>query len=422
VVPPNGRPLGDGSGTGLAERWLAVDVAAGAAWDIGVTGTAVESGEDVLALGVTTPDDALPLDIRFWHLEADDEVRRVVPRSVPGPEAGSWLYLPDASDQTAVDGWPAGTYQVDVLLGPRIVRLVTIVPSGAPAHARDPEVGDPPALVEQLIGFDPGPFAMTPRRPVAITVVPHAPLTERQAWLGPATGDLEIAALGRVAADPISGLGLTFEPGEELVSAHLERVAPLVADPDVQTIPLPPIPTIDGSRRSGVLLEHGDLRALATGLYHLSAETVLGSGESRSRTWTIEIAPSTAPPGQPLIRMARWVPLMSDLDRLAGEPLVSGRDRTGDDGTCGGSARIRTTDELFGVIEPPGFVVGDIRLRPLRALRADDLPIRVAPNVADGLTLVAVPGGGLAATRYELTVTSTSPAAPESFEYTVCVG
>ena len=428
VVPGGLTPTGDGSGAGLIERWLAIDVGAGAAWDAGVTGTAVEPGDDVLALGVTTPENSMPLDIRFWRLESDSALRRVVPRPVRGREAGSWLFLPDPREATSLDTWPAGTYRIDVLLGSRIVRLITIVPGDTPVgRGRAPEVGEPPDLVDQLRSFAAGPFAVTPRRPLPIEVSSHDQLDERLAWLGPATGRLEISAIGRVAADPVTGIGVLLKPDEHLVSANLGLVAPRNTEaPDVRIFPLPPVPRSDSERAEGIIIEHADLRPLEPGSYALTESTRLVSGAERTQTWNIEIVPSTPPPppGNPLASMARWVPLMSDPDHLAGEPLVSERDlgQPDGDGTCGGSANIGTGDELFGIVEPPGFEVGQIRLFAMDMVRSSDVPIRVAPNVIDGLTLVAVPHGGLVAGQYQLIVYSTSPAAPETFLYTVCVG
>jgi hypothetical protein len=423
VVPSNGEPTGDGSGRGLAERWLAINVDAGAAWDVGVTGTAVEAGDDVVALGVTTPDDALPLDVRFWRLEEGGGIRRIVARPVPGLEAGSWLFLPALNAATVLGTWPAGTYRIDVLLGSRIVRLLTIVPSGVTAVSGEaPKPAEPADPLAGLRSFGAGPFAATPRGVIAISASPHEPLDERTAWLGPATGQVEIAAVGQVAADDVTSLGLLLEPGDEFMAADLERIAPVAEKTELFALGLP---AEDALGEFAILLERPDLSPFETGLYLMTVTSKPASGKERTQTWNLEIVPSTIPPppGMPLTRMARWVPLMTDLDRLAGEPLVSERDlgNAHGDGTCGGSAHIGTSDELFGIVEPPGFVVGQIRLFALDALRAVDLPVRFAPNAANGLTLVALPRGGLAARLYQLIVKSTSPAAPEGFLYAVCV-
>jgi hypothetical protein len=172
-----------------------------------------------------------------------------------------------------------------------------------------------------------------------------------------------------------------------------------------------------------VLLEFDGPQTLEPGLYHLATETKLAAGGTRADTWNIELVPSTPlpPPGMPLTRMARWVPLMSDLDQLAGEPLVSSRDMIGEGGTCGESAHIGTSDEVFGLIVDPGTVVRHVRMLPTDVLIAADTRIRVAQNVVDGLTIVALPYGGLGARRYQLIVDTVSAFGPERLGYVVCV-
>ena len=426
VVPAGLHPAGDGTGLGLSERWQAIDVGSGSAGDLATADTAIETGDDVVALGVTTPNDALPLDVRFWRLEAGDVVQRILPRPVPGREAGSWLWLPDPHEATARGTWPAGTYRIDVLLGSRIVRLATIVPTGVSALPRGvAAAAEPINLVDQLRSFAAGPFAFTPQVAIPIDVVPRDPLDERTAWLGPASGQLDSAALGRVTVDRVTALGLLLKPGERFVSADLVRVVPIADKPDVQTVLLPPVPRSDGELATAVLFEYGDLRPLESGLYHLTETVLLATGDGQTQTWNLEIIPSAAlpPPGVPLVRMARWVTLMSDLDMLAGEPLVSDHDLGSGDavGTCGGSAHVSVGDGLFGLIEPPGTIVQSVRMYPTDAVRFADLRIRTALNAVDGLSIVAIPSGVLKNDTYELIVDRLSAAGPDRALYTVCV-
>jgi hypothetical protein len=428
VVPATREPRGDGTDSGLAERWLPVDVDSGAAWDSSVTGVAVEPGDEVVALGLTTPDDEMPLDVRFWRFEPGVTTRRIVPRPLAGPEAGSWLFLPDLRETTVLGTWPAGTYRIDVLLGQRIVRLVTVVPpgvaAGVPRATAQPVL--PANLVDQVGAFNAGPFAVAPGGAFPLLGDAGDPLDERAAWLGPATGQLEIAAVSQIATDPVSAIGLLLDPGEQLTDAVLDRVRPTGEGPGLRVVPLPPVPMQGGGdRTSAVIIEHTDLRAVETGFYHLTATATFPDASPNTRTWNLEIVPATPPPppGRPLVRMTRWVPLMADIDQLADEPLVSERDLglADGDGTCGGSAHIGPDDGLFGIVEPRGFVTGRVRMVPLGDTASSDVAIRVAPNVVDGLTIVAVPSGGLAAGEYRLSVASTSAAAPENFTYTVCV-
>ena len=425
VVPQGGAPSGDGTGSGLAERFQAIKVgdgADGAALDAGAAGIAARAGDDVIGLGVTTPDDAMPLDVRFWRLEPGDVVRRIVPRPIFGREAGSWLWLPDPREATIRGTWPAGTYRIDVLLGPRIVRVVTVVPTGVPALPRGaPAVAEPSNLVDQLRSFAAGPFAFTPQVAIPIDVIPHDLLDERLAWLGPATGQTETAAVGRVTVEPVTAFGLLLKPGEQFWSAKLERVAPVADKPDVQIVPLPPIPRSDGGRATGFIFEYADLRPLEPGLYHLSVIATLASGVDRTQTWNLEIVPSAAPPppGVPLVRMARWVSLMNDPGRLSADPVVFDHDI--DSGICS-SGQFTTLDGLYGIVEPPGTAVLRVRLIALTGQFQPDIIARIAPNAVDGLTLMAVPDGGLLAGDYQLDIDTTSVAGPERHVHTVCVG
>jgi hypothetical protein len=399
-----------------------MDVGDGAALGVGAAGTAIQAGDDVIGLGVTTPDDAMPLDVRFWRLEPGDIVRRIVPRPVLGREAGSWLWLPDPHEATIRGTWPAGTYRIDVLLGPRIVRLVTVVPTGVPALPPGvPAVAEPSNLVDQLRSFAAGPFAFTPQIALPIDVVPHDPLDERLAWLGPAAGQAETAAVGRVTVNAVTALGILLKPGEQFVSANLERVTPVAETPDVRIFPLPPIPRSDGGSATAVIFEYADLRPLEAGLYHLTETATLASGVDRTQTWNLDIVPSAAPPppGVPLVRMARWVSLMNDPGRLSADPVVF--DQHVDDGVCS-SGQFTQIDGLYGIVEPPGTAVSRIRMIALAGQFQPDVVARIAPNVVDGLTLLAVPDGGLLGGEYQLDIDTTSVAGPERHVHPVCVG
>jgi hypothetical protein len=425
VVPADGLPLGNRFGTGLVERWLRIDVSPGARFSAPLTGTVVQPGDAVMALGVTTPNDAMPLDVRFWRLEPPVAPRRVVAVPVPGPEAGSWLWLPDPTDATSLGSWPSGTYSIDVLLGPTVVRFATSIPPGAPPPARGvPEVGEPPNLISRLQSFVPGPFAVTPHEPIAIAVTAHEGLDERLAWLGAATGRLDIAAVGRVAADPVTGLGVLFAPGETFLAAKLELVGSSGDRPPVDTFRLPPVSRADTQIEMAVLIERSGRTPFDSGLYHLSVVSGLPTGD-HLQTWNIEIVPSPPPPtpGTPLVRMTIWIPIMSNPDRLNREPLISDRDlgKPNGDGTCGGSAHIGTSHTMVGLVEPAEISVGRIRLVPLGGPSRSDVPIRYAPNVAAGLTLIAVPSGGLVAGSYQVIVDTTSAAGADSRLYTICV-
>jgi len=131
-----------------------------------------------------------------------------------------------------------------------------------------------------------------------------------------------------------------------------------------------------------------------------------------------------APPRRTLADASRWVPLIANPDRLANQPLVTDRDLggTSGDGTCGGSARITPFDELIGIVDPAGERITGVRLVPIDTISRADVAVRIAPDVAKGLTLVALPSGGIAARQYALIAETKVHPAPAALIYTICVG
>lgn len=132
------------------------------------------------------------------------------------------------------------------------------------------------------------------------------------------------------------------------------------------------------------------------------------------------------------IRVTDWTRLAADADRLEGQPIVTARDLGGTDGdgTCGGAARITPFDELIAISAPPGERVANVRLFAIDTLRRPDVPVRIVPDrpgpldgrPADGLTLVALPRGGIAARQYALITGTIGPTGAGLRIYTVCVG
>jgi hypothetical protein len=127
VVVPAGAERFDVGGPGLAERWMPIDVPAGAVWNLGLRGTPERWGDTVLALGPTTPADVQPVDVRFWRFDDADVRREIAAVPVPTPKGGTHLWLPDPANSTTIGTWPAGVYQIDLVADARTVRMVVIV-------------------------------------------------------------------------------------------------------------------------------------------------------------------------------------------------------------------------------------------------------------------------------------------------------
>ena len=132
------------------------------------------------------------------------------------------------------------------------------------------------------------------------------------------------------------------------------------------------------------------------------------------------------------LRIADWSRLARDADHLANQPIVSSRDLGGSDGdgTCGGTARVTPFDELIAISTSPGERVAGARLFPIDTIRRRDIAIRIVPDrpgpldgrAIDGLTLIALPAGGIEARQYALVADTIDPAGPSTRTWTVCVG
>ena len=131
------------------------------------------------------------------------------------------------------------------------------------------------------------------------------------------------------------------------------------------------------------------------------------------------------------IRVADW-PRLAAAGDLGGQPIVTDRDLGGThgDGTCGGSARVTPFDELIAVAAPTGERIAAVRLFAIDSIRRPDVPTRLRADrpgpldgrALDGLTLVGLPSGGIAARQYALIADTTSATGPGRLIYTICVG
>lgn len=127
VVVPSVTKRFDVDRPGLTERWISIDVAHGAAWNLARGGAVENSGDAVLAIGATLPADVKPLSVRFWRLDEIAAVREITPRPLDSADHAVRLWLPDPADATAIGTWSPGTYRIDVTAEERIVHLVMVV-------------------------------------------------------------------------------------------------------------------------------------------------------------------------------------------------------------------------------------------------------------------------------------------------------
>lgn len=415
-------------GRPLTDQWqeLAVPPATDDAGPVlGVSEGVGTPGHRVVAIEITTPRDSLALDVRFWRLDGAAGARRVLAIPTAGPGAGSWLWQPDPANATPGGGWPDGDYRIDVLLAQRIVHVITRIHAESPPPPRPtPGAASSIPLLQALVTFPPGPFAFGPTSVQSVGVDEGPPLDEREAWLGPATHLGADTRIGRIVGDPLVGVGVLLAPGQKLITTELDRVAPTTDMPTLRSVEIPGIAAYGSDVGPAVTLLPPAGMAFADGLYHLTVAMRDTDGTRRTLTWTLEVAPS-APrilPADPLVQLPYLLTAVGPR-RGADVPIVSDLDLGGGGGgTCGGRTRIRRTDELLGLVVDRAADIRDLRLVPIDTIRRIDVPITYAVAVVDGLSLIAVPHGGIASRQYALLATMGDGATQVERQYTICVG
>jgi hypothetical protein len=410
------------AGSLLAERWSSVDVPAsgepipGAFDGIPLADQLSDVADVAYALGVTAPPDAMPLDIRFWRTSEDRGWVRLLPEAIPGPEPGSWLWRPDPLWATVDGTWPSGTYRVDVLLGPRIVRLEAVLGGTFRADTRAVVPAGLGAPIDQALdGLPPGPFVLTEYGPAWIPLAASGQFDELSAWLAPYLGTGFVApAYGQT----VNGLGVLGEAGAPPEDLVIERISG-VPQPSAVALNVSVVQTGDGSGSAMFGRPLGG-HLFADGLYRITATWPGG----RSEDWEVEVTPGTAPsvPTSPLEALSRWESGRSP--GSTGFPVVTVGPRDGDlavsDG-CPTSTRITATDALLGVVLPPEARLTGVRVLVLGSDRNPDWRFRFEPDAVPGLTVVAVPNGGLPARDYDLVLDLDGPHGPWRVLQRICV-
>lgn len=417
------------SAPAIVDHWQPIDAPPdGDGVQVGSFAVASSAGDEVLALGVTTPANTLALDLRFWRILPDATLRRVIPRPIRGPETGAMLWLPDPRASTAAGGWPGGRYRIDVLLATRIVRVAVDVPEADAAVVTQGPIPVPHDLLTRLARIEPGVFAFNRFEVLPTAAKPATLLDERGSWLVAGSSGVDDPSVGRILGDPIAGLGILLEPGVSFLDASIQQVAPVVTSPSFETEDLG-IRMPDGQTALALVFRRPGGEPWA-GSLALIVDSEDASGATVSQTWNLEIS-STDPPPTPsrtLERLASWTTIATSGGALGGEPLTTDLDlgAPNGDGTCGGTARILSTDTLVGLVTPAGDRIERIRLIP--ELGGADISIATAiPKTVDdgtgagGLSLIALPWAGLSSRPHTLLVDVTAPDGPARLVYTICV-
>ena len=123
---------------GEADRWVATPIGTGRSEPYRIGG----GTERIVALGVTSPAQVTPLDVRIWRPTTDWGWQwldvRPVATDVPGADL---LFWPPATNGDAPGTWPAGRYRIDVLRGSTIERIDIELPGRFRTRARSTSGG-----------------------------------------------------------------------------------------------------------------------------------------------------------------------------------------------------------------------------------------------------------------------------------------
>lgn len=414
IVIRTGGPIFTGQ-PNLVERWAGVPSIVGDRSPSLSALAIAQPDDDVAAIGVTTLDDALPLDVRFWSLPPNGPPQRLAAIPTPGPEAGSWLWLADPAHATDRGTWRAGTYEIEVLLGPSIVRLVVTIPSASVTSIRVPTPFGQPPFATILDRFEPGPFALADGGAQALVGGSPPVADERQAWLGPAAG---LPLVAEVAGRQVTGFGMLFAAGQEPVGVEVrqlgQRRSPIETALNVVAV--------EPGGRQAIIAFPVTGGVFPDGVYRVTVNWTSG-GADRSASWAVEVLPAIQqrPPLSPLDAMSRWVGLLDHPRNGARQPLVFIPDAAGGSDSCSPSTIITGSDPYLGIVVPARVLLTRMRMLPLDVNRSADIAIRLAPDAIPRLTVVALPNGGLPVRDYDVFLTLVSAAGESTIAQRICV-
>ncbi len=304
---------------------------------------------------------------------------------------------------------------IDVLLGPRIVRLVVTIPSASATSNRVSSPGGQPPFETVLQSLELGPFAIADGGARSLVAGSPPVVDEREAWLGAAAG---LPPVAEIAARQVTAFGMLLSPGEEPVSVEVRRLAPGSAPIKTGVNIL----TVEPDQRRAIVAWPAIGSVFHDGAFHVAASWTSGGAE-QTASWAVEVQASIPPSplNAPLDAMSRWIGVLDQPVNHAREPIVFIPDATASSDECSPSTTITGSDSLLGIVVPPQIRVGRVRMVPLDVIRSADIAIRYAPDAIPRLTVVALPPGGLPVRDYDLFLTLDSPSGETRIAQRVCV-
>lgn len=292
----------------------------------------------VRMLGVTTPDDEPPLDIRVWrHVRWTDEPVLVDTTRLRGdPGTGESLLASTDSPFDEDGAWSPGTYRFELLLADRITSIDVVIPG--------PKVSDSTVrwitTVERIEAVNrEARFVVPPEPPFDPTAAPipvgivgsavvalpaglTAPMDAHAAWLGARSGSKPdaLAGMDAFAGADLAAIGVALPPGTDVTSLVATRIGGVLDEVVSRRVVDP-----DGGRVV-VLLPEG-IGGWLPGPYRVDVGWTEPGGSDRSAAYHLELDPGPATATPRLLAAVRgWARHAGEQGIVVGtvEPLEGG--------------------------------------------------------------------------------------------------
>jgi hypothetical protein len=266
------------------EHWSAADASIGAE-----TATLGRLADPVTMLGVTSPREEAPRDVRIWRIHQFDQLEWIDAFPIaPEPSDASLLFIRPGRNGDTLTPWQPGQYRVEVLVADGIHRLWVLVPDASGVvPPPDTWTRDPPAI--EAGASDPsvvriGMFATVDGVGVSLPARQTRPLDDDAAWLDLSDGAKDVVATAYLPR--ASGLGVMLTSHAAVSSATIQRLAPGPFDAPEATGGI----SESQGRTPYVLFRAPAEKTWAPGVYAISVTWSDGAG-AHEGTWHVELRP-----------------------------------------------------------------------------------------------------------------------------------
>jgi len=280
-------------------------------------------------LGVTTPYDEPPLDVRVWRqVRGTDEPVRMPVERLPGDRGTGEGLLLSADGADGEDrAWSPGTYRFELLLADRIANLDIVIPgpklsdstvAWTTSAQRHPDATrDAARAGPEGASVDPAapvPVAVVGSKVVPLIVSLGPPLDERGAWLDARSGSRrpERKAIGSFAEPDVAALGVAIPAGTTVTSLTASRIGGVPEVVATRTV-------VDADGGRVIVLQPDETAGWLAGIYRIDVAWQDRTGRGVSAAYHIDL--DTSPP----IEVPRLLAAVRSWARYAGQQgIVTG--------------------------------------------------------------------------------------------------